>query len=47
LHSVATRKLNGFETAIAVSGSPAFVQVQALSSSGAVLGTSQAVAVNG
>jgi hypothetical protein len=45
LQAVVTRKVNGFETSIAVTGSPADVQVQALSGSGAVLGTSSAVAV--
>jgi hypothetical protein len=45
LQSLVTHKIGGFETAIAVPGSPAYVQVQALSSTGAVLGTSVTVTV--
>jgi hypothetical protein len=43
LASVATGARGGFETAIATPGPEAYVQVQALSASGAVLGTSAAI----
>ncbi|MGA2163361.1 MAG: hypothetical protein ABSH36_02700, partial [Solirubrobacteraceae bacterium] len=43
LAAVASGARSGFETAIATPGPEAYVQVQALSASGAVLGTSPAV----
>jgi hypothetical protein len=43
LATVATGARGGFETAIATPGPEAYVQVQALSASGAVLGTSAAI----
>ncbi len=43
LNAVATAERSGFETAIATPGPEAYVQVQALSASGAVLGTSSAI----
>ncbi len=43
LAAVATGARSGFETAIATPGPEAYVQVQALSASGAVLGTSAAI----
>jgi hypothetical protein len=43
LAPLATAPRNGFETSIDVSGSPAYVAVQALDGSGTVLGTSPAI----
>ena len=43
LAPVATAARSGFETAIATPAAGAYVQVQALSASGAVLGTSAAI----
>jgi arylsulfotransferase ASST len=43
LAPLVTAPRNGFETSIAVSASPAYVAVQALDSSGTVLGTSPAI----
>jgi hypothetical protein len=44
LAPLATAARSGFETAIALSGAPRYIAVQALDGAGAVLGTSRTIA---